>query len=397
VTPRHAEAPASTGSAAGGGSDDDGLRAGRVTPRLENPDGSPVQRLHVAARLEDRFDAVLARVLRRRGWTVRVVGYAGYGSGGKVRVLARTLLASPTVRQRDLPDAGGGAQTGERPAPTVRGWRSFFTAPVAGAPVEVEVGGRTHRLTTDRGGYVDAMVDADLAPGWHDITLTSVDDARTTARVVVVGPEPTVGIVSDIDDTVMVTRLPRPLVAAWNVFVRHENAREAVPGMSRLYRALRADHPGAPVVYLSTGAWNAAPAIGRFLRRHDYPAGPLLLTDWGPTNTGLFRSGPRHKVSELRRLFVDLPQVRWVLVGDDGQHDPQIYAGAVEHHPDRVEAVLIRRLTAGEHVLAHGTPLATPEQEESEERADDQPGLDVLTGDDGEQLLQRALEAGLAR
>ncbi|WP_338123927.1 App1 family protein [Cellulomonas iranensis] len=372
----------------------DGLRTGRVTPPLENPDGSPVRRPHLAARLEDRFDAALAGVLRRRGWTVRIVGFVGYGTAGRVRVLARTLLASPQVHERDLPDAGGAAQAGERPAPSVRGWRSFFTASVAGAPVEVTVGGRTHRLTTDRGGYLDAVVEADLAPGWHDVTLTSIDDARTTARVVVVGPEPTVGIVSDVDDTVMVTRLPRPLVAAWNQFVRHENAREAVPGMARLYRELRATRPDSPVVYLSTGAWNAAPAIGRFLRRHDYPAGPLLLTDWGPTNTGVFRSGQRHKVTQLRRLFAELPQVRWLLVGDDGQHDPQIYAGAVEHHRDRVAGVLIRQLTAAEHVLSHGLPGATAQQEESEERAD-APGVVLLQGADGEELLARAREAGL--
>lgn len=373
---------------------DDELRTGRVAPRLENPDGTAVERLHVAARLEDRVDAAVAHVLRRRGWTVRVVGYAGYGSGGRVRVLARTLLASPAVRQQDLPDAGADAQAGERPADAVRGWRSFFTSPVAGAPVEVELGGTTHRLTTDRGGYVDALVEADLEPGWHDVTLTSLDGARTTTRVVVVGPEPTVGIVSDIDDTVMVTRLPRPFVAAWNVFVRHENAREAVPGMSQLYRELRAARPDSPVVYLSTGAWNAAPAIGRFLRRHDYPAGPMLLTDWGPTNTGLFRSGQRHKVAQLRRLFEELPQVRWILVGDDGQHDPQIYAGAVTRHPEKVEAVLIRQLTAGEHVLSHGLPTASPEQEESQEQAD-APGVEVVLGADGEELLRRAREARL--
>ncbi|MFS0705321.1 App1 family protein [Cellulomonas sp. 179-A 9B4 NHS] len=385
-TPRHAQpVPA-------GPSDGDGLRAGRVAPRF---DGATAGRLHVAARLEDRVDAAVARVLRRRGWTVRIVSYAGYGSQGWVRVLARTLLASPAVAGQDLPGAGGAAQTGEeRPAASVRGWRSFLTSPVAGAELEVRVGGATHVVTTDRGGYVDTVVPSDLPPGWHEVTLTSADGAQSVAPVLVVGAGPTVGVVSDIDDTVMVTRLPRPLVAAWNTLVRHENAREAVPGMSRLYRELRLGDADRPLVYLSTGAWNAAPAIGRFLRRHDYPAGPLLLTDWGPTNTGLFRSGQQHKVSQLRRLFAELPQVRWLLVGDDGQHDPEIYAGAVAHHPERVEAVLIRQLTAAEHVLSHGLPTATPQQEDAEEDAE-RPGIAVLQGADGEELLARAREHAL--
>ncbi|QCB93575.1 App1 family protein [Cellulomonas shaoxiangyii] len=371
--------------------DGEGLRAGRVAPRF---DGPTRPRVHVAARVEDRLDSAVARVLRARGWTVRIVAYASYGSDGWVRVLARTLLASPQVAGADLPGAGGAAQTGEeRPAPSVRGWRSFLTSPVAGADLEVRVGDATHVVTTDRAGYVDAVVPSDLPPGWHDVTLTSADGAQAVAQVCVVGPEPTVGIVSDIDDTVMVTRLPRPLVAAWNTLVRHENAREAVPGMSRLYRELRAGHEDRPLVYLSTGAWNAAPAIGRFLRRNDYPAGPLLLTDWGPTNTGLFRSGQQHKVTQLRRLFSELPQVRWLLVGDDGQHDPEIYAGAVEHHPERVEAVLIRQLTAAEHVLSHGMPTATAQSEEAEAEAD-RPGIPVLQGADGEELLARAREHG---
>src|SRR5690606_13746942 len=96
----------------------------------------------------------------------------------------------------------------------------------------------------------------------------------------------------------------------------------------------------------------------RFFRRSGLPTGPMLMTDWGPTNTGWFRSGQEHKRTTLRRLLIDFPHVRWLLIGDDGQHDPEIYAELAREHPDRVVAIGIRRLTAGEHVLAHGTPQA---------------------------------------
>ena len=61
----------------------------------------------------------------------------------------------------------------------------------------------------------------------------------------------------------------------------------------------------------------------------------MLLTDWGPTNTDLFRSGRVHKREALRRLMAELPQLSWALVGDDGQHDPYLYAEAVAEHPGR--------------------------------------------------------------
>jgi phosphatidate phosphatase APP1 len=154
----------------------------------------------------------------------------------------------------------------------------------------------------------------------------------------------------------MVTALPRPLLAFWNTFVRHETSRRAVRGMATLYRELQAAHQEALFVYLSTGAWNVAPALQEFLARHGYPPGPLLMTDWGPTPDRWFRSGPEHKRRELRRLLDELPQVRWLLVGDDGQHDPELYAEAADAAPDQVRAVAIRQLSPAEQVLTHGTP-----------------------------------------
>ncbi len=81
-----------------------------------------------------------------------------------------------------------------------------------------------------------------------------------------------------------------------------------------------------------------------------------MLTDWGPTNTGWFRSGQEHKHACLTSLAADFPGIRWVLVGDDGQHDPEIYAAFARAHPDRVRAIALRELTATQQVLSHGIP-----------------------------------------
>jgi phosphatidate phosphatase APP1 len=230
--------------------------------------------------------------------------------------------------------------------------------------VDVQVAGRRHRLVANRRGYVDAVIDAELPPGWHDLPIRVHRGRPSELRVLVVGDEGTFGVVSDIDDTVMITHLPRPLLAAWNTLVLRESARVAVRGMAELYQGLLEQHPGAPVVYLSTGAWNVAPTLTRFLARNGFPEGPLLLTDWGPTNTGWVRSGRQHKEHTLRRLAQDLPNVRWLLIGDDGQHDPEIYEGFAAEHPHRVAGIAIRRLTATQQALTttptvHRTPTAT--------------------------------------
>jgi len=151
------------------------------------------------------------------------------------------------------------------------------------------------------------------------------------------------------------------MIAAWNTFVREEGTRQAVPGMATLYRRIADRHPGIPFVYLSTGSWNIAPNLHRFLVRQGFPTGPMLLTDWGPTNTGWFRSGQQHKRSSLRRLARDFPHIQWLLIGDDGQHDPKLYAEFASTRPESVRAIAIRQLSVGEQVLSHGLPVANDE------------------------------------
>jgi phosphatidate phosphatase APP1 len=108
------------------------------------------------------------------------------------------------------------------------------------------------------------------------------------------------------------------------------------------------------VVYLSTGPWNAAPTLARFLNRNMYPSGALLLTDWGLTQDRWFRSGQDHKHRNLERLASEFPDMRWLLIGDNGQHDEAIYSGFAQENPERVAAIAIRQLSVSESVFAGG-------------------------------------------
>jgi phosphatidate phosphatase APP1 len=144
------------------------------------------------------------------------------------------------------------------------------------------------------------------------------------------------------------------------------------------------------VFYLSTGAWNVAATLTRFLSRHLYPAGPLLLTDWGPTHDRWFRNGREHKQATLARLADEFPDMRWLLVGDDGQHDQEIYAEFAAAYPDHVAAVAIRRLSPTQSVLAGGLPTLADSAEPA-----GPPGQQWLYAPDGAGLWQLLREADL--
>jgi phosphatidate phosphatase APP1 len=314
-------------------------------------------RPHAAAVLEDAYHARKAGVLTRRGYVTRIVPSTGYGSVSQLRIFGRVLLTRGLPQ--DEPEEPTYAARLRAVELETRGFRAFFATPAVDEPVTVRINERIIPTRTDRGGYIDLTVRGHgLSPGWHAVYLASPQAETIDVPVLVVGTTVTHGIISDIDDTVLSTSLPRPMIAAWNTFVRSEGARKPVPGMATMYRELLAARPDAPVVYLSTGAWNTAPSLTRFLRRSGYPAGPMLLTDWGPTNTGWFRSGQEHKQAQLHRLARELPHVKWLLVGDDGQHDPRLYTEFASRRPDRVLGIAIRELSAGEQVLSHVIPVA---------------------------------------
>ena len=337
---------------------------------------SITERLRIRPRdvraVDEAVKSVVGGRLSRHGWVPRVIAYPGYGGDGWVRVLARVLLAPEGMTSSD--------------DQIVRGFTRFAVLPTEGVTVRVTLGERVHEVVSGSQGYVDVRLDSDLPPGWHDIGLEVADNPPVVTQVRVVGPDTTLGLISDIDDTVIVTMLPRPLVAFRNTFLIRETDRAAVPGMSALYRDLVADDPDLFVVYVSTGAWNVAGVLRRFLQRNRYPSGPMLLTDWGPSEDVWFRSGQEHKRTQIARLFAELPQLSWLLVGDDGQHDVTLYGEAVENHPGRVLAVLIRELSATEQVATHGSPVRFSQRVRPGGAAGAGSGVPELRAPDGEGL-----------
>ena len=358
-----------------------------VNPNLGDVGAGPrTDKAIILARLEYRFHAWREKRARKRGLTPTVMPFPGYGGTGWARVLGRVLIVPPRKLPRRARKRGNGAEPREIEHFSIRGWRSFVSVPVPRADVTIEANGETHVVRADRGGVVDARIPLALEPGWQTLRMSVEGSAPVEARIFVVGDDVTFGVVSDIDDTVMVTALPRPFIAAWNTFVLDEHARQPVPGMAVLLERLALHHPGAPVIYLSTGAWNVAPTLSRFLSRHLFPKGAMLLTDWGPTHDRMFRSGRAHKEENLRRLAGEFPHLKWLLVGDDGQHDDPIYTEFTTEHPGSVAAVAIRRLSRAEAVLAGGRTTV-----------DEHRAADVLwvTGDDGAELLERLADVGV--
>ena len=340
---------------------------------------------HGAVRRGDRgAHGLLARRARSRGWHTSVVAFPGYAVGDRVRVLGRALLAPPGPPGQDLGR---------------RGWRRLLTLEERDAEVEVLLGDHAQSVRCDANGLIDVTIDVPGGTGGAPVLLRVPGREPVEAPVRIFDARATAGVVCDVDDTVWLTGIRHPWRAAWRTFAQTGADRRPVHGMEDLLEHLvhgaagtpsegtagvaDDDTPGIPVVYLSNGPWNMAPPLVRFLDRHGFPPGALLMTDWGLMRDRWFRDGQAHKRGSLEQLRRELPQVRWSLVGDDGEHDPDLYIDAARAAPGQVAAVLLRQVAPFGGITLTGSDLV--------DRVGDVP---VVRAPDGEELLRLLRERG---
>jgi phosphatidate phosphatase APP1 len=350
--------------------------------------------IRAAMAVETVVQAAVLFALRVRGRHLpMIVPFIGHGTTERVRVGGRVVLGRPEA-------AAPAVGVPEAPDPTARSRRAvlratiarFLTVEVPGAVVTVRGPGVEAQIRADRDGYLDAVLDVaqPLAPGWHAFELRLRDGASATAQVLVVDPEARIGLVSDVDDTIVETGLTRGIEFVRATLLTPVRERTPLPGAAALYRALAepVDAPVRPVFYVSTSPWNLHEMLLEFIVLRRFPLGPLLLTDWGPSRSGLFRIGAQeHKGGLVRRMLDEHPQLGLVLVGDSGQLDPEIYAALAREFPDRIRAVYIRR-------TRHALPgrLAEVDALAAEVTA---AGVPMLAVDDSHQIAAHAARLGL--
>jgi hypothetical protein len=157
-------------------------------------------------------------------------------------------------------------------------------------------------------------------------------------------PDTGLSLVSDIDDTIKDSNVVVRRELLLNTFVRPF---AAVDGMAARYRVFAESHRSFRIHYVSGSPHQLYPALAEFLDAARFPPGSLHLRDVDLSRE-LFGShgGTRaHKLATVRRLIADFPQRRFVLIGDSGEQDPEIYATLAREHPQQVLAIWIRDVT----------------------------------------------------
>ncbi|HEX2205505.1 MAG TPA: phosphatase domain-containing protein [Longimicrobium sp.] len=305
-----------------------------------------------AHRVEEKLDAQRERMglAGGRGKPARIEAYRGYGCADRAFVKGRVL------RGRPLPEARAGDSAWLNLGAMIQ---RFETDEVAGARVAVRFPGGAHEVTTDEEGYFECWIaprpPLDEGRLWHEVELELLHPLegeaphRAVAPVMVPPPRSRFGVISDLDDTVIRTDVTSTLRMMRTVFLGNARTRMPFPGVAAFYRALEhgtAETPHNPVFYVSSSPWNLHDLLTEFLTVQKIPLGPLMLRDWGVTESQVLPTGNAgHKLENIRRILGLFPALPFILIGDSGQEDPEIYHRVVHDHPDRIWAVYIRNVT----------------------------------------------------
>lgn len=345
--------------------------------------------------VDDHFDRLKYKVAYRF-WgpdRVKILPYRGYGTKERIHIKGRVLenqgVTPPTENDsiwRNLLNMYRRAESDEVPFARLR----------------ARIGDTEKEIAANKEGYFDLWMTPSrpLATDklWHEIEFELLEPladeqeppVRATGQVLVPPDSARYAVVSDIDDTVLQTDVAHLLRMARNTFLRNAHTRMPFPGVAAFYRALYDGASGAernPLFYVSNGPWNLYDLLSDFFRLNEIPVGPVLfLRDYGITEKVFLRSRrSAHKQQTIREmidLYEDLP---FILIGDSGQVDPEIYHDIAAEHPDRILAIYIRN-------VSRKLQRAEAIRELAEEAAEI--GTTLILADDTVVLAEHAVEQG---
>ncbi|HUQ45823.1 MAG TPA: phosphatase domain-containing protein [Gemmatimonadaceae bacterium] len=293
-----------------------------------------------------------------------IVAYRGYAGGSRVLVQGRAQEA------KQIPPATAADSL----------WRNLLNTykridadPLPGAHVRVTVAGVEREVVADDEGFMREWIDlpAPLSPDapWQPVELQLLaplrpghPDVRARGEVRVLTGVPTFGVISDLDDTVIQSRITSFLQAVRTVMLGNARTRLPFPGVAAFYRALERGGDGArlnPIFYVSSSPWNIHDIIADFMDIQQIPRGSISLRDWDIVLSALTSSRLGNFKEPVIREIMDLyPALPFILIGDNSQKDPEIYRAILDRYPGRILAIYIRNVDANPERSASVQALA---------------------------------------
>lgn len=280
---------------------------------------------------------------------LEVVVYNNYITAETLHVFGRVL------EEKEIKEAESDDSTWQN---FVSSYQRINSDEVRNARLSLHFQGKDYETTSDKEGYFTFTIAVDPAqalPVENPFTVQvrlleavgkQTGDVVGAGQIFRPSDDAEIAIVSDIDDTILHTDATNFWAMAKNTFLNNVKTRHTFDGVSEFYQALQRGKSGKaqqPFFYVSSSPWNIYDMLSDFLELHQIPDGVLMLRDFGADKDkiGAGTHGD-HKYTNIERLIQQYPKLRFVLIGDSGQQDMDIYRRVAENYKERVAAIYIR-------------------------------------------------------
>lgn len=276
--------------------------------------------------------------------------YDGYGSSARLLVGGRLFSdrALDAVEEKD-----------SRFKNLVKTSRRFVLNEAEQVWVRVELGQRVREVQTSDDGAFEAVFENlhDLPLGLHaakvslsNRNLKAYQAVSSSGNFILHSPDSNrLGVISDIDDTILRTNATSKVQMLKTIFLSNYKTQLPVSGMSDLFKAIHHGPEGdgyEATHYVSSSPDNLYSRINLFLDYRNFPQGSIDLKNIGlGKGTDSLFDHEHYKIGKIRKILQTYPARRYILFGDSGEHDPEIYRQVAKEFPKQIVAVYIHNVT----------------------------------------------------
>ena len=270
--------------------------------------------------------------------------YAGFGNNAHCFIYGHALAVSPLGRKKYRKNFLYNS---------LALLRLFMIKPIAGAQVQMQWDGRMYTAISEPDGFFkfEWQPDKLLLPGSYTVQadLIQKKSGHISASCKALLTIPSVNqytFISDIDDTFLISHSGNLRKRLFVLLTENAHSRKPFDGVVRHYQLLnnggRNEHN--PFFYVSSSEWNLYGYIKEFSGRNKLPDGVYLLNQIKKFEQ-VFKTGQNNhstKFMRIVRILEAYPEQKFILLGDDSQEDPNIYASIVTHFKEKIFCVYIR-------------------------------------------------------
>lgn len=283
--------------------------------------------------------------------------YTGYGGNGELVVFGHVLAVSPLPRRRYRRNIWTN---------TFALIRLFMVRPIPFAKLQLHFGDEVIHNNAESDGFFRFQwtPGAMPEPGWHKVEVLIgegvVKKYHGSIRgegEIFVPHSHQYAIISDIDDTFLISHSSNLRKRLFVLLTENAYSRKPFEGVVKHYQslALAATVPNEPnpFFYVSSSEWNLYDYIRDFSNKNELPKGIYLLSQLKRISQA-WKTGQSHhatKFLRISRILQAFPNQDFILLGDDSQQDPFIYASVVEHFQEQIKAVYLRNVFQKNMVL----------------------------------------------